>query len=72
MDRNLQDLIATLRDHHKDDSTRFETLKTIMDKVLKSIANLEQGSHFSAQPSSFQLRNVKLDFPLFDGFDVLQ
>ena len=71
-DRHLQALIATLNDRHKDDSKRFETLETTMDNVLKSIAALESGSRLSHQSSSFQVRNVKLDFPRFDGSDVLQ
>jgi len=43
-----------------------------VDNMLKSIAALESGSRLSPQSSSFQVRNLKLDFPRFDGSDVLQ
>jgi len=43
-----------------------------MDSVLKAIQNLDTGHRVSSSSPSFQVRNVKLDFPKFDGSDVLQ
>jgi len=43
-----------------------------MDNMLKSIATLEFGSRLSPQSSSFQFRNIKLDFLRFGSSDVLQ
>nr|KYP47443.1 hypothetical protein KK1_030902 [Cajanus cajan] len=43
-----------------------------MDSVLKSIKALETSSRPVYPSTSFQVRNVKLDFPKFDGSEVLQ
>jgi len=43
-----------------------------MDFVLKSIQALDTCSRLSSSSPSFQVRNVKLDFPKFDGSEVLQ
>jgi len=69
---DLQSLITSLHERQRDDSTRFQTLETTMDAVLKSIQALVTGSRAVSHSPSFQVRNVKLDFPKFDGSEVLQ
>jgi len=71
-DKDLKALIAALSERQRDDSTRFETLEISMDSVIKSIQALDTGSRLSSSSPSFQVRNVKLDFPKFDGSEVLQ
>jgi len=70
-DKDLKTLIVVLLERQRDDSTRFETLETSMDSVLKAIQNLDTGHRVSSSSPSFQVRNVKLDFPKFDESNVL-
>jgi len=43
-----------------------------MDSILKAIQNIDTSYRVSSSSPSFQVRNVKLDFPNFDGSGVLQ
>jgi len=70
--RDIKRLLETMTHQRSDDNTRFETVETTLDSVLQSIANLQSGSENPSSRPSFQVRNVKLDFPRFDGSDVLQ
>jgi len=49
---------------------RFEKIESAMDIVFKRDSSMSSGAVKLNEP--FQVRNVKLDFPRFDGSEVLQ
>ena len=78
---NVSKMLEMLEADRQENKSRFETLEDAMDTLLKSNnagANLHMniaGNNSiggSSSPPPFQVRNVKLDFPRFDGSEVLQ
>jgi len=77
---NLHKLLKTLENNRHEYKTRFEMLEETLDPLLKQ--NRGHASHTHQQhgqnengsttsQQSFQVRNIKLDFPKFDGLEVL-
>ena len=57
--------------------SQFSQLNAVMSQVLQRLQNIPMSSHGASnsqkeqQRSSFQVRSVKLDFPRFDGKNVM-
>ena len=78
---NMSKMLEMLEADRQENKARFETLEAAMDTLLKS-NNAGVNLHMnvagnnsiggSSSPPPFQVRNVKLDFPRFDGSEVLQ
>jgi hypothetical protein len=54
------------------DLERIQRLEASISTFQASSNNAGQIPRFQPPPPPFQVRNVKLDFPRFDGTDVLQ
>ncbi|WVY92276.1 hypothetical protein V8G54_037790 [Vigna mungo] len=67
-DKEMKKLMELLATREKDHATRFETLESNLDSLLR----LGGTQNTASSHLPFQVRNVKIDFPRFDGADVLQ
>ncbi|WVY94508.1 hypothetical protein V8G54_033596 [Vigna mungo] len=65
-ERDLQKWMEHLTLREQDAENRFQTLESTLGSLLQT------KTPPSTEPPPFQVRNVKLDFPRFDGTDVLQ
>lgn len=65
---DVKRLLEMMEARDKEYSTRFETIESAVEEMRKHAPMVESSS--STPP--FQVRNVKLDFPRFDGSEVLQ
>ncbi|KAJ1397503.1 Aspartic peptidase domain superfamily [Sesbania bispinosa] len=66
---DVKRILELMMSRDRESNTRFETLEAAIDSLLKS-SEAEVSS--SRQSQSFRVCSVKLDFPCFDGADVLQ
>ncbi|WVZ07870.1 hypothetical protein V8G54_021216 [Vigna mungo] len=64
--RDLQNWMEHLTLREQDAENRFQTLESTLGSLLQT------KTPPSTEPPPFQVHNVKLDFPRFDGTDVLQ
>ncbi|WVZ24525.1 hypothetical protein V8G54_003069 [Vigna mungo] len=64
-EQELQQWMEHLTLREQDAENRFRTLESTLGSLL-------QAKPPFTEPTSFQVRNVKLDFPRFDGIEVLQ
>ena len=58
-----------MESRNADYNLRFHTLKKAIDDLLKKKVDSSSSSSMKMPP--FLVRNVKIDFPRFDGSDVL-
>ncbi|WVY96041.1 hypothetical protein V8G54_028192 [Vigna mungo] len=65
-ERELQKWMEHLTLREQDAENRFQTLESTLGSLLQT------KTPPSTKPPPFQVRNVKLDFPRFDGTGVLQ
>ncbi|XP_014519802.1 uncharacterized protein LOC106776848 [Vigna radiata var. radiata] len=67
---DVKKILELMESRNADYNVRFHTLETAIDDIVKNTADASFSSTMKAPP--FQVRNVKIDFPRFDGSDVLQ
>ena len=67
---NMYRVLEMLETDQKDNKARFESLEVAVKSLLK--LNSGSGENHNLPHPLFQVRNVKLDFPRFDGSEVLQ
>ena len=66
---NMSRVLEMLEADRKDNKAWFESLEVAVESLLKQNPGSDENHNLSHPP--FQVRNVKLNFPRFDGPKVL-
>ena len=67
---DVKRILEMMENRNKEYAARFETLETTLEMTLKD-KTWDPGSISLAMNNHpFQVRNVKIDFPILDGSDV--
>jgi len=67
---NMSRVLEMLEADRKDNKARFESLEVMVESLLKQ--NSGSGKNHNLPHPPFQVSNVKLNFPCFNGSEVLQ
>ena len=67
---DVKRILEMMENRNKEYAARFETLETTLEMTLKDKTRDPGSISLAMNNHPFKVRNVKIDFPRFDGSDV--